>query len=179
MIEMIDVFAHSTCALQEPRSLRPDRLRLAEKIGAIPIDDSHENPVAAVMKHTNSEGADHGCECGGWQCHDPAGHVVPNDTMNKLVKSVRATGSIGVIGVFAPRDSKPTGSLMKHGQIAFDFGLFFEKGLWLLCALVAEDKAKSSFLVSHVLPLEKAPDAYKHFDARDDGWTKVILRPAA
>jgi threonine dehydrogenase-like Zn-dependent dehydrogenase len=31
--------------------------------------------------------------------------------------------------------------------------------------------------VSHELSLEEAPDAYKHFDARDDGWTKVVLRP--
>jgi threonine dehydrogenase-like Zn-dependent dehydrogenase len=30
--------------------------------------------------------------------------------------------------------------------------------------------------VSHE-PLEEAPAAYKHFDARDDGWTKVVLRP--
>ena len=29
------------------------------------------------------------------------------------------------------------------------------------------------------LPLDEAPNAYKHFDARDDGWTKVILKPAA
>jgi hypothetical protein len=26
--------------------------------------------------------------------------------------------------------------------------------------------------------LDEAPEAYKHFDARDNGWTKVILRPA-
>jgi hypothetical protein len=26
--------------------------------------------------------------------------------------------------------------------------------------------------------LDEAPDAYKHFDARDKGWTKVILHPA-
>jgi threonine dehydrogenase-like Zn-dependent dehydrogenase len=25
----------------------------------------------------------------------------------------------------------------------------------------------------------QAPEAYKHFDQRDDGWTKVVLRPAA
>jgi threonine dehydrogenase-like Zn-dependent dehydrogenase len=31
--------------------------------------------------------------------------------------------------------------------------------------------------VSHNLPLEQAPDAYKHFDAREDGWTKVVLNP--
>jgi threonine dehydrogenase-like Zn-dependent dehydrogenase len=33
--------------------------------------------------------------------------------------------------------------------------------------------------VSHELPLEEAPEAYKRFDARDDGWTKVVLRPSA
>jgi hypothetical protein len=25
--------------------------------------------------------------------------------------------------------------------------------------------------------LEEAPDAYIHFDAKDTGWTKVILKP--
>jgi glutathione-independent formaldehyde dehydrogenase len=33
--------------------------------------------------------------------------------------------------------------------------------------------------VSHELPLDEAPAAYQHFDARDDGWTKVVLRPDA
>ena len=27
------------------------------------------------------------------------------------------------------------------------------------------------------LPLDQAPDAYKHFDERDAGWTKVVLKP--
>jgi glutathione-independent formaldehyde dehydrogenase len=25
--------------------------------------------------------------------------------------------------------------------------------------------------------LSEAPTAYEHFDARDDGWTKVVLKP--
>jgi len=41
------------------------------------------------------------------------------------------------------------------------------------------DRAKPSVIVSHELPLEKAPEGYEHFDARDDGWTKVVLKPAA
>jgi glutathione-independent formaldehyde dehydrogenase len=169
-----------------------DRLRLAETIGAIPIDDSKGDPVDEVMKMTHGEGADKGCECVGWQAHDPAGHEVPNDTMNKLVKSVRPTGELGVVGVFVPRDPKPADELMEHGQLAFDFGLFFQKDLRmgsgqtpvkaynrLLCRLIATGKAHPSFLVSHELPLDEAPDAYQHFDHRDDGWTKVVLRPAA
>ncbi|HEX4505755.1 MAG TPA: glutathione-independent formaldehyde dehydrogenase [Alphaproteobacteria bacterium] len=170
----------------------PDRLRLAEQIGAIPIDDSKEDPVEAVMKLTKGVGADKGCECVGWQCHDPAGHEVPNDTMNKLVSSVRPTGALGVVGVFVPKDPKSPDKLMRKGELAFDFGNFFHKGLQMgtgqapvkaynrqLCRLIAAGKAKPSFLVSHELPLDKAPDAYEHFDARDDGWTKVVLKPAA
>jgi glutathione-independent formaldehyde dehydrogenase len=48
-----------------------------------------------------------------------------------------------------------------------------------LCNLIHVGKATPSFIVSHELPLDKAPDAYKHFDAREQGWTKVVLKPAA
>jgi glutathione-independent formaldehyde dehydrogenase len=91
-----------------------------------------------------------------------------------------------------PKDPKAEDKLMKHGQIAFDFGLYFQKGLRMgsgqtrvkaynrwLCELITLDKAKPSFLVSHELSLDQAPDAYKHFDCRDHGWTKVVLKPAA
>ena len=43
--------------------------------------------------------------------------------------------------------------------------------------LIHVGKAKPSFIVSHALPLSSAPDAYQHFDDRDKGWTKVILKP--
>lgn len=169
-----------------------DRLRLAEEIGAIPIDDSKEDPIDAVMKYTKGEGADKGCECVGWQCHDPAGHEVPNDTMNKLVASVRSTGALGVVGVFMPEDPKTKDKLMQEGKIAFDFGLFFQKNLRVGCGqtpvkayirqlsrLIEAGKAEPSFLVSHELPLSEAPQAYKNFDSREAGWTKVVLKPAA
>ncbi len=170
----------------------PDRLRLAEKIGAVPIDDRRDDPVEAVMKLTRGEGADKGCECVGWQCHDADGHEVPNETMNRLVRSVRPAGALGVVGVFVPQDPKAEDPLMKEGRIAFDFGLFFHKSLRLgsgqapvkaynrsLCRLIAAGRAQPSFLVSHELPLSQAPEAYGHFDARHDGWTKVVLKPAA
>jgi threonine dehydrogenase-like Zn-dependent dehydrogenase len=36
-----------------------------------------------------------------------------------------------------------------------------------------------SGIVSHELPLGKAPEAYGHLDVREERWTKVVLRPAA
>jgi glutathione-independent formaldehyde dehydrogenase len=44
----------------------PDRLRLAESIGAIAIDDSKVDPVQAVLDETMGLGADNGCECVGY-----------------------------------------------------------------------------------------------------------------
>ncbi len=43
--------------------------------------------------------------------------------------------------------------------------------------LIHRGKAKPSFIVSHELPLSEAADAYRRFDHRDPGWTKVILKP--
>src|ERR1035437_4506368 len=47
-----------------------------------------------------------------------------------------------------------------------------------VAAALDTDRAKPSWIVSHELALDEAPEAYKHFDARDNGWTKVILHPA-
>lgn len=170
----------------------PDRLKLAERIGAVAIDDSKEDPVERVMELTRGRGADKGCECVGWQAHDPRGHEQPNQTLNRLVQSVRATGAIGVVGVFVPEDPKSPDKLMKEGQIAFDVGTYFSKGLQVgsgqanvkeynreLRDLIHAGRAKPSFVISHRLELAAAPDAYSHFDKRDDGWTKVVLKLAA
>jgi glutathione-independent formaldehyde dehydrogenase len=45
------------------------------------------------------------------RAHDPEGQEHPNDTLNKLVKSVRFTGRIGSIGVFVPQDPGGAGRL--------------------------------------------------------------------
>ena len=170
----------------------PDRLRLAEKIGAIPIDDSRGSPVEQILELTSGQGADTGCECVGYHAHDPQGQEQTNMTMNNLVRSVRATGGIGVVGVFLPEDPKSSDPLAQNGQMAFDWGLFWSKGLRVgtgqasvkaynrrLCQLIAVGKATPSFLVTHELPLQAAPAAYRHFDARESGWVKVLLKPAA
>ena len=168
----------------------PDRLRLAGQIGAIAIDDSKGSPVDQVKEHTSGLGADRGCECVGYQAHDPQGHEDNSVTLNELVQSVRFTGGIGTVGVYVPQDPGAPDDLAKHGMALFDFGGFWFKGQHMgtgqcpvkrynrhLRNLIAQDKVKPSWIVSHDLPLSQAPEAYKHFDAREEGWTKVVLHP--
>lgn len=169
-----------------------DRLELARQIGAIAIDDMEKKGVEQILEHTDGQGADCGCECVGYQCCNHKHQEVPNLTMNNLVEAVKATGNIGVVGVFIPEDPGAQDLLAKRGQIAFDFGKFWFKGQKIrtgqanvkaynrqLCRLISAGKVKPSFIVSHELPLEQAPEAYRHFDARKQGWTKVVLKPGS
>jgi threonine dehydrogenase-like Zn-dependent dehydrogenase len=168
----------------------PDRLRLIEQTGAIGVDDSKGSPVDQVMEHTNGMGADRGAECVGYQAHDPRGHEDNSATLNDLVSSVRFTGGIGTVGVYVPQDPGGPNELAKHGKAPLDFGSFWFKGQHMgtgqcpvkhynryLRSLIAEGKVKPSWIVSHDLPLDQAAEAYKHFDAREEGWTKVVLHP--
>ena len=169
---------------------KKDRLELAKKIGATPIDTMNGEVGDQIRGLTGGYGADCGSECIGYQCHNSRGKEVPNLVMNSLVDAVKATGQIGVIGVFVPKDPGGSDALAKKGQIAFDFGKFWFKGQKIgtgqcnvkaynrrLRDLIHVGKAEPGIIVSHELPLGQAPDAYKHFDDRDAGWTKVILRP--
>jgi glutathione-independent formaldehyde dehydrogenase len=169
-----------------------DRLKLAAELGAKPIDMRRCDPVEEIMNLTNGRGTDRGCECVGYQCCDRHGKEANNYTMNCLVQTTRATGGIGVVGVFIPEDPKSPDKLGKEGKMAFDFGAFWFKGQQIrtgqanvkhynrrLMNLIHAGRATPSKIISHRLKLEEAPNAYKHFDARDEGWTKVVLKPAA
>lgn len=171
---------------------QPDRLQLAARLGATPINAVEHKAVEEIMNLTHGKGTDRGCECVGYQCCNRHGHEVNYLTMNNLVASTKATGGIGGVGVFVPEDPGAKNDLAKEGKMAFDFGAFWFKGQHIrtgqanvkaynrrLAALIHHGRAKPSQIISHRLTLAEGPDAYKHFDARDDGWTKVVLKPAA
>ena len=167
-----------------------DRLALAEKMGAIGINDIEGDGAAQIKELTDGQGADCGCECVGYQCCDKHGKEVPNLTMNNLVEAVKPTGGIGVVGVFLPEDPGAKDELAKEGKLAFDYGKLWFKGQRIgngqanvkaynrsLAKLIHAGRAKPSQIISHELSLDEAPHAYKKFDERADGWTKVILKP--
>jgi len=169
-----------------------DRLKLAEKLGAIAIDNTEDGGIAQIMELTGGQGADRGCECVGYQCCNLHGEEVPNLTMNSLVKAVKPTGGIGVVGVFLPEDPEAKDELAKTGKLAFDFGLLWVKGQKIatgqtnvknynrrLSNLINVGKAKPSVIISHELSLSEAPGAYEKFGQRENGWTKVILKPGS
>ena len=168
---------------------QPDRLKLAEVIGATPINFSAGDPVEQILDRTSGLGTDRGVEAVGFQAHDPSGEEHPELTLDNLVNVVRTTGGIGVVGVYVPQDpglEEPE----KADRVGFQYGTFFTKGQSMgtgqapvkrynrqLRDLIISGHAEPSFIVSHEVPLADAPDAYEKFDQRVDGFTKVLLKP--
>ncbi|MBI4306919.1 MAG: aldehyde dehydrogenase, partial [Chloroflexi bacterium] len=115
---------------------------------------------------------------------------VPNIVLNQLIDVVNPTGALGIPGLYVPSDPGGVDANASKGALVISFGRLFEKGLRLgtgqcnvkrynayLRDMIIAGRAKPSFVVSHEVPLAQAPEAYRKFDRREDGYTKVILHP--
>ena len=171
----------------------PERLAKAAEIGAVPVDFSAGDPVAQIKDLTRGEGTDKGVDAVGYQATAGTGdREEPATVLNQLVQTVRPTGALGVPGLYVPSDPGGVDEHARHGLLLVAIGKLFEKGLRIgtgqanvkrynrqLRDLITDGRARPGFVVSHELPLEEAPGAYEKFDKRVDGYTKVILKPAA
>ena len=169
----------------------PERLAKAAQIGAVPINFDAGDPVEQIKAQTGGEGTDKGIDAVGYQAVTQQGaSEQPALVLNALIQTVRATGALGVPGLYVPADPGGVDEQAKRGMLGIAFGKLFEKGLRLgtgqcnvkrynrqLRDLIIAGRAKPSFVVSHELPLTEAPAAYEKFDKRIDGYTKVVLHP--
>ena len=172
---------------------QPDRLRLAEeKIGAIPVDYRERSAADQIKELTDGAGADKGIDAVGYQATVEDGEEQPAIVLNTLIESVRPTGMLGVVGLYVPADPGGPTEDARHGRLSVSMGRFFEKGQRMgtgqanvkaynrqLRDLIIAGRARPSFVVSQRLPLAEAPEAYAHFDRREEGWTKVLLKPGS
>lgn len=185
----------------------PERLAKVKAIGATPINFKDGKPVEQIqdirknnktLKDSFRPGDEKmkGVMCGidavGFQAHDEGNPDIekPNQITNDLIELINPTGALGVIGAFTPKDPTPVDEKAGKGIYEIPWADLFEKGITvgtgqapvkrynvLLRDLILAGKVDPSFIISHDLPLEGAPDAYSHFDKREEGYTKVILKP--
>ena len=187
----------------------PARLEKAGEIGAIPIDFGLGDPVEQILEQQSrararggatwrGEDAMNGVDCGidavGFQARDFS-HPEREDpavVIHALARLVNPTGHLGIAGVFLPHDARPNGELAARGDLAVPWGELFRKDIIIgmgrdhderynapLRDLIIAGRVKPSIIVSHRLPLADAPDAFRRFDQRTDGYTKVVLDPTA
>ncbi len=115
------------------------RLELAEEhCDATPINFEESDPVEQI-KNIHGGGVDKGVDAVGYQAVDPDTDVGddaydparenPAVVLNQLIQVVRATGQLGVPGLYVPSDPGAPDEMAAQGRLGIDFGKFFEKGL--------------------------------------------------
>ncbi|UPM45222.1 glutathione-independent formaldehyde dehydrogenase [Halocatena salina] len=179
----------------------PSRLDLAsEYCDATPINFEEGDPAEQVRNAHGGE-VDKGVDAVGYQAIDPATEAQDKDeysparenpavVLNQLIDTVRPTGRLGIVGLYVPSDPGAPDEMSAAGRLGIDFGKLFEKGQRLgtgqcdvkrynrrLRDMIIEGRADPSFLVSHRVNIEDAPEMYEAFDNREEGVTKVLLEP--
>jgi len=168
----------------------PERLAKAKEIGAIPIDFTKSDAVDQIEKH-NGGLVDRAVDAVGYQAVGNSGNKEePNIVLNNIIRVVRPTGGLGIPGLYVPADPGAPDKAAAEGNLVIPFGKLFEKGLSLgtgqcnvkaynrqLRDLIIAGRAKPSFVVSHHVSLDESPHAYDRFNAKADGYTKVLIRP--
>ncbi|OJJ34679.1 hypothetical protein ASPWEDRAFT_109615 [Aspergillus wentii DTO 134E9] len=168
----------------------PERLAVAERIGAIPIDFTKGDAVDQIIAINNGM-VDRSVDAVGYQAVDSSGSSEkPNIVLENMIRVTRACGGLGIPGLYVPSDPGAADSNSASGLISLSFGKLFEKGLSLatgqcnvkaynryLRDMIIAGKAKPSFVISHEINIDSAEIAYHKFDKREDGYTKVLIHP--
>ncbi len=183
----------------------PARLEKAAELGARPIDmrDGHtpEMILEQIARQRRGrawrgEDADLGAtvcvDAIGFQARDPQNYSVekPDSVIHDLARILAVNGRLSIIGVFLPDDPHAPTDDAKRGDYLIPWGTLFRKGISIgmgrdddkryndfLRDVIVDGRMKPSAIVSHRLPLRDAADAFQKFDARSDGYIKVVLEP--
>lgn len=107
----------------------PERLQKAREIGCHAIDFTKSDPVEQILSMRNGKEVDRGVDAVGYQAVAASGKEQPNTVLSSLVKVVRATGGLGIPGLYVPSDPGAPDADAALGMMKFPFGKFFEKGL--------------------------------------------------
>ena len=89
-------------------------------------------------------------------------------------------GTVSIPGVYAGLiDKVPTGAFMNKGLTMKTGQTHMMRYMGPLLERVQAGQIDASFVISHTLPLDGAPDAYRVFRDKQDHCTKVVLKPWA
>lgn len=123
----------------------------------------------------------HGDDLQFW--YDRVSQAIMNETdrpiaLRQAIMACRKGGTISVAGVYGGLiDKVPMGA-------AFNKGLTFKMGqthvhryLAPLTDLITSGQIDPSFVITHRVPLDKAPEMYATFRDKKDGCIKVVLKP--
>jgi len=97
--------------------------------------------------------------------------------LTEAITTVRKAGTVSIVGDYIAYSNQfPIGAMMEKGLTMRGGQVFVQKYWKELLGYIEQGKVDPTFVITHVMPLEHAAQAYKLFDAKENGMIKVILK---
>jgi threonine dehydrogenase-like Zn-dependent dehydrogenase len=172
----------------------PERLAMARTHGrAETIDFSEDKEVYERLNEmTHGRGPDRCIDAVGCEAHETGGIdavldkvkaavMLGTDRAHALRQALyccRKGGTVSVPGVYVGMiDKFPFGGTMNKGLTIKTGQTHTQRYMKPLLEKIETGEIDPSFVITHVLPLEDGPGAYKTFRDKEDGCIKVVLKP--
>jgi len=170
----------------------PERLEMAQKGKAETIDFGKQDVYDTLMEMTRGKGPDSCIDAVGAEAHasgsvdavmDKAKATVGLATdrahvLREAIMCCRKGGTVSVPGVYIGfPDKLPFGAAMNK-SLTFKMGqTHVQRYTKPLLEKIQAGEIDPSFVITHEVPLEKAPEMYKTFRDKEDRCIKVVLKP--
>ena len=183
----------------------PERLEKAGELGAVPIDFLHGDPVEQIKEFQSAwrrgsafrqEKPLGGVTCAidaiGFQARSKTdfSQEDPSWVIEAIAELLNPNGRVAITGVWPATDPRATKRSLQEGRFTVPWSKLFNKNASIIMGrdddkrwntklrdMIITGAAKPSLVVSHRLAFEAAPNAFAKFDARAEGYIKVVLRP--
>lgn len=170
----------------------PERLRMAREISkAETLDYEQVDIMDALKTMTGGRGPDACIDAVGMEAHGlglPAAYDRVKQAMRmeterpialrQALMSVRNGGTVSVVGVYGGfMDKMPIGSVMNRSLTIRTGQAPVQRYMRPLLERIQAGDIDPAAIITHRLPLDDAPEAYKIFRDKEDECVKVVLRP--
>ena len=170
----------------------PERLEMARQGKAETIDFSKHDVYETLMEMTKGKGPDSCIDGVGAEAHagSSVGAVMDKakasvglatdrpHVLREAIMCCRKGGTVSVPGVYIGfLDKVPMGAAMNKG-LTFKMGqTHVQRYTKPLLEKIQSGAIDPSFVITHKIPLEEGPAAYKTFRDKKDNCIKVVLKP--
>jgi threonine dehydrogenase-like Zn-dependent dehydrogenase len=169
----------------------PERLRMAADAGAETLDSMQDDVFHRLKDMTGGLGPDacidavgmeaHGAHLDYWYDKAKTMAFMATDrasTLRQAIHCCRKGGTVSIPGVYGGFiDKVPMGAAFNKGLTLKMGQTHVHKYLPRLLRHIEDGDIDPSFVVTHRVSLDQAPEMYKTFRDKKDGCIKVVLRP--
>jgi glutathione-independent formaldehyde dehydrogenase len=184
----------------------PERLEKAGELGAVPINFLRSDPVEEIRRQQSKlrsgSAFRHEKPLGGVTCAiDAIGFQArskvdynredPYWVTEAIAELINPAGRVAVTGVWPSNDIGAVDVSVAEGNLTVPWSKLFNKNVSInmgrddderwnrkLREMIVSGAAKPSSVVSHRISIDDAPKAFEKFDARAEGYIKVVLKLA-